>query len=179
MALTSTYGSDCAPQTTACYNYNDTTSCTGDCTAAALLCTNSYFPYCASLYAPFEYSTMLGSSVSYGTSQAGITYTCDTAAYGLEYGRAGYGPSVTSTVTLSTESGSSSTFTPTVVPYSKTQASRPASAAAISTPTATSTGLSMLRNAPRSLVWVIWFWLGMTLLNIAMFFLYDYIYKSS
>ncbi|KAK7893741.1 hypothetical protein LTR67_006442 [Exophiala xenobiotica] len=180
--LTPAYGSDCAPQTTACYNYNDTSSCTGDCTAAALLCTDSYFPYCASLYAPFSYSTMVGSSVSIGTSQVGITYSCDTAAYGLEYGMIGYWPSIRSTVTLSltsTESGSSATFTPTVVPYSKTQASRPASSAAISTSTATSTGLSVWRNAPRSPVWVIWFWLGMTLLNVAMFLLYDYIYKSS
>jgi hypothetical protein len=39
--------------------------------------------------------------------------------------------------------------------------------------------MSVLRNAPRSLVWIIWFWLGMTLLNVAVFFLYDYLYGSS
>jgi hypothetical protein len=108
----------------ACYNYNQTASCTGSCTSTALVCTDSYFPACAYIYSP-SYSTIdYTSSYTVKTYAAGISYLCDTASYALTYGPAGYGPSTYTT--LFETSTIPEVFTPTPKPYSRTQASQPA-----------------------------------------------------
>ncbi|KAJ9612886.1 hypothetical protein H2200_002827 [Cladophialophora chaetospira] len=128
----SVYGSNCTvagPQT--CYNYNQTASCTGSCTNTALLCTDPYFPACASLYSVFENGTSIGSSFVYSTTSFAFTYYCDTDAYGLQYMNFGYSPSYETTYTFTVSATTSSTeiFTPTPTPFSRTQPSRPATKA--------------------------------------------------
>ncbi|KAJ9632842.1 hypothetical protein H2204_007572 [Knufia peltigerae] len=177
--LTSTYGTSCAAPTTTCYHYNDTASAT----AGALVCTNSNFPYCASLYAATDDG---GDEATGVVSKTGVTYRCDTAEYGLEYYAGGYSPSVTSTFTPQVTS-SGVPFTPSVVPYSKTQASRPGSSSAVearetatSVPSSVSAsaGLSMFRDVPRSIIWTISFWLVMASLNVLLYLLYEYLYAE-
>ncbi|KIW13118.1 hypothetical protein PV08_08305 [Exophiala spinifera] len=184
--LTSTYGVSCGSQITTCYNYNDTASCTGSdscTTGGALLCTNTNFPFCASVYAPSTYietvSTGATASYVYKTSQIGLSYRCDTTEYGLWYTNAGYFPSVTTTFPVSATSDGVD-FTPSTVPYSRTQPSRQASSAGPATPTSASpsAGLSAFRDVPRSIIWTISFWLVMAFLNILLYFLYEYLYSE-
>jgi hypothetical protein len=122
---TYTIATNCHPAASqACYNYNQTASCTGSCTNTALVCTDSYFPACAYIYSA-SYSTIdYSHSYTIKTYAAGISYLCDTASYSLTYGPAGYGPSTYTTVIET--STISEVFTPTPKPYSRTQASQPA-----------------------------------------------------
>jgi hypothetical protein len=151
------YGSNCTvlgPQT--CYNYNQTASCTGTCTETAIVCYDPYFPACASLFSAAEQSSSIGSSLSYWISPVAVSYYCDTQEYGLQWLRYGYWPSTTAVYTITTTIGSDiSTFTPTPVPFSRTQASRPASIAqeALLGPTATSG--ANVRGSTRQYLWAL------------------------
>lgn len=127
--------------TSECYNSTNAISCTGSCTTAALLCTDQSFPYCASLY------TIAPASTGYAIKKMGISYFCDTAAYGLQYGLIGNEPTTTSTYTTTSTNIAEPSSTPTVVPYSMTQASVPATAATPSAPAATSATATFRPNA--------------------------------
>ena len=122
-----------------CYNSTAASSCTGSCTNTALVCTDPNWPFCASVYISTWYSDLTTTetkSVAFATS-----FFCDTAAYGLTYGDWGYWPSVLSTYTTTvnyTTTSTIPTWTPTVVAYSLSQASRPASAPTIPGSTSTS-----------------------------------------
>ncbi|KIX07978.1 uncharacterized protein Z518_02632 [Rhinocladiella mackenziei CBS 650.93] len=146
--LSLTVGADCTTASTTCYNYDNTDSCTDStCTASALMCTDQYFPSCASLYSMKYNYTILGTSSMISNSvQKGLSYFCDTAAFGLSYTYFAYGAVITSTLTSTksteTDTDGGETFTPTPTPFSLTQASRPAAASGATTstaPTSTST----------------------------------------
>ncbi|KIY01986.1 uncharacterized protein Z520_02124 [Fonsecaea multimorphosa CBS 102226] len=144
------YGSNCTAMASTCYNYNATASCTGSCTSTALVCNDPYFPYCASIYSGGYSPSAVGTSTAYLPEQYGLSYFCDTAAYGLVYGNTGDWPSVTSTYlsTVNYATSTAPTFTPNVVPYSRTQASRPASQAILGPTSTTSTATSSRILAP-------------------------------
>lgn len=136
-----------------CYNYNQTASCTDTCTNTGLVCSDPYFPACATLYSASENGTTIGSSVHYGTTTLGVTYYCDTDAYALEWRAYGYSPSVETTYTYTSAAPATGpTFTPTPVAFSRTQASRPATEAqeALMQPSTTSTSAawSLRRRVP-------------------------------
>ena len=121
----------------ACHNSTTASSCTGACTSTALVCTYEDAPYCASVYM----ETYLSDQSTSGTSGIATSWFCDTAAYGLTYANWGNWPSRLSTYTTiynETSTSAKPTWTPTVVPFSQTQASRPVSAATIPNPTSTS-----------------------------------------
>ena len=126
-----------------CYDSTAAASCVGNCSLTASLCTDWWAPYCASFY------------VAPGFTTSGIAYFCDTEAYGLEYYGYGYWPSSTSTYTtvVNNTYGATTpaTWTPTVVPYSVTQGSRPASAATVAVATQTS-GSSSAAPIPLSMI---------------------------
>jgi len=115
------------PQT--CFNYNQTASCTSSCLDTALVCSDPYGPSCASIFSILTATTSVGSSLSLVYTQQAISYFCDTAQYGLEYSDYGVWPSVPTVFVYTTTTSTAPTFTPSIVPFSRTQASRPASQA--------------------------------------------------
>ena len=123
-----------------CYNSTAASSCTGSCTNTALACTDPNWPFCASAYMTTWSSDQ---SMTSGGAWVNVakSFWCDTTAYGLEYDNGGNWPSVLSAFTSTvnyTETSTSLTWTPTVVPYSMSQASQPASAPTLPGPTSTS-----------------------------------------
>jgi hypothetical protein len=113
-----------------CYDSTAASSCRGSCSSTALMCTDWWEPYCASLY------------VSENFTRGGIAYFCDTAAYGLEYGDLGQWPSWTSSYVTTLHQTYTGTTPPSwtaePVPFTVTQNSRPASAATLPVATQTS-----------------------------------------
>ncbi|OAL40638.1 hypothetical protein AYO20_00374 [Fonsecaea nubica] len=139
ITMSSTLGNNCTAGFKTCYDYNATASCSDGCTSTALVCNNPYFPYCASLYSGGVTPSSVGTTSTYLPFEYGVSYFCDTEAYGLQYGDYGYWPSVTSTYfsVAGASTSTTPTFTPNVVPYSRTQATRPASQATLLAPTST------------------------------------------
>ena len=130
-----------------CYDSTAASSCTGSCTDTAWVCTDPNFPRCASVYMSTWYTPSTMTSGVY--TRVATSFFCDTAAYGLAYDAYGNWPSVLSTYTTTTNYTSTSTiptWTPTVVPYSMSQLSRPASASTVPGPTSTSGALSNCRQ---------------------------------